>query len=444
MKKITYMMVALAGLSLLACNKEQQNQPEPVVNEYTYTIAVDADTKAYLDGDHMTWQTGNQIGWFTDKAGSSEINMATDPRSFQVNSTAAMAAGATIYAYAPYKAGEQSKTEAPLSIPTAQDGIISDAMPMVSLPIALAADMAAATDTPAGQASFLGLGAIIEYNVYTTSGTYGTEKVQSVQFTSDSNIAGNFTVDLTTVAENAIPAPSGLNQKTVTSTLATATTVGDSKANGIKVYQVIAPGDFTGDVIVYTDKASYRFHISSAKTFTRGKIKPLNVDLKNGVRTPNPYEYWFSSGDFDITTDENYVAVHNGTFDGILWTLSFVSCNGGSCMFQWTGPDGWARNAIQCGYYNAGATREVTLSTNGFTGTITKLSIYYITNDDQDDVTASATVGGSSFGSPVAHVNEAWHADFTGNAKGEIVLRITATTTLWPVRIKGMYVEYEP
>ena len=283
MKKITYMMVALAGLSLIACNKEQQNNPEPVVNEYTYTIAVDANTKAYLDGDHMTWQSGDQIGWFTDKAGSSEINMATNPRRFQVNSTAAMAAGAKIYAYAPYTTAG-TVDAAPLSIPTTQDGIISDAMPMVSLPIALADDMAADTNTPVGQASFLGLGAVIEYNVYTTEAAYGTEKVQSVQFASTSNIAGDFTVNLTTVAEDAIPTPTGLDQKTVTSTLATATTVGADKEHGIKVYQVVAPGTWSGTITVTTNMAIYTYAIVD-KIFTRGKIKPLNVNLASGNAT---------------------------------------------------------------------------------------------------------------------------------------------------------------
>ena len=298
MKKITYIMVALAGLTFIACNKEKDALPEeettPAVEEFTYTIAVVADTKAYLNGDHMTWQSGDQIGWFTDKAGSSEINMSADPRNFEVSSTAAMAAGDMIYAYAPYTTAG-TVDAAPLSIPTAQDGVITDAMPMVSLPIALTNDMAASTDTPVGQASFLSLGAIIEYNVYTSDDTFGAEKVESVQFTSTSNIAGDFTVNLTTVAEDAIPAPSGLDQKTVTSTLATATTVGDSKANGIKVYQVIAPGTWSGTITVTTDIATYSYAITD-KEFTRGKVKPFNVDLAsvNATRVRRT-EYLLSS-----------------------------------------------------------------------------------------------------------------------------------------------------
>lgn len=448
---LKYMIVALAGLSLLACNKKEEIVPdEKPAGKYTYTIAVAGDTKSHISGDHMTWDDGDMIGWFINNNAfdCSEIDEEATPCTFEVSSATALPANSMVYAFAPcyslYYESTPTKTAAPLSIPVSQSGTISDAMPMVSVPIEIADPVAASTDKPIAEAKFINLGAVIEYNIYTTNASYNAEKVQSVTFTSGSNIAGDFTVNLTTVAENNIPAPSGLTEKEVTSTLATATTVGASKAAGIKVYQVVAPGSYTGTVTVATDKAIYRYTFNEAKTFGRATIKVLNADLNRGVRTPNPYEHWFSEGDFDITTAENYVTIHEDTFDGITWTLNFVSCNGGDRMFQWTGSEGWARNAIQCGYNNGGATREVTLSTDGFPGVITKLAVYYLINDDQDDVTASATVGGSAFGTSVAHVNEAWKAEFTGSATGEIVLRITATTTRFPVRIKGMYVEYDP
>lgn len=286
---LKYMIVALAGLSLLACNKKEEIVPQqedktPSAQEYTYTIAVAGDTKAYLDDDHMSWESGDKIGWFTDKAGNSKIDMSADPRTFNVSSTSAMSAGDYIYAYAPYKAGEQSKKSAPLSIPTAQDGVIRNAMPMVSLPIALTADMSAGTDTPAGQASFLSLGAVIEYNVYTTNAAYNSEKVESVTLTSSSNIAGNFTVNLTTVSESSIPAPSGLDQTSVTSTLAAATTVGAIKVAGVKVYQVVAPGTYSGTITVTTDAATYAYSITGIE-FNRAKIKTFNIDLASANAT---------------------------------------------------------------------------------------------------------------------------------------------------------------
>lgn len=282
---LKYTILALAGLSLYACNSEVEPLPEiqtPVAS--TYTIAIAGDTKSYIDTDHMTWEAGDQIGWFTDKAGSSEINMDTDPRSFQVSSDAALEAGSVIYAYAPYAEGEQSATAAPLSIPAWQDDVMTDAMPMVSLPVEVSADLTAGA--PVAEARFVNLGAVIRYNLYTTDEAYASERVKSVTFTSDSNIAGDFTVDLTAVSADALPEVSGLECNSVTSTLAEAAVVGASVDEGTEVYQVIAPGTWSGTVTIVTDLATYEYTVDG-KEFSRNTIKTLNVDLAsvNAVRT---------------------------------------------------------------------------------------------------------------------------------------------------------------
>ena len=284
---LKYIIVALAGLSLFACNTKEDSLPqveEPSVDGYAYTVAVAGDTKASIDVDHVAWAEGDKIGWFTDKAGSSEINMEAEPRTFEVSSNSALEAGSLIYAYAPYKEGEQTKTSAPLCIPASQDAVMTDAMPMVSLPVEVSGDLTAGTAV--GEARFVNLGAVIRYNVYTTNAEYAAEKVQSVTFAADGNIAGDFTVDLTAVGADAIPAVSGLDQNTVKSTLAEPALVGTSKADGIEVYQVVAPGTWSGAVVVTTDVATYEYTIDG-KEFERAVIKPLNVDLasENAVRT---------------------------------------------------------------------------------------------------------------------------------------------------------------
>ncbi len=285
------MIVALAGLSLLACNKKEEIVPdEKPAGKYTYTIAVAGDTKSHLAGDHMAWDETDMIGWFINNNAfdCSEIDIEATPRTFEVSSSTALPANSMVYAFAPcyplvYET-TPTKTAAPLSIPVSQSGTISDAMPMVSVPIEIADPVAASTDKPIAEAKFINLGAVIEYNIYTTNASYNAEKVQSVKFTSNSNIAGDFSVNLTTVAENAIPVPSGLTEDTVTSTLASATTVGGSKATGIKVYQVIAPGTWSGTVTVTTDAAVYEYPVTS-KEFNRATIKTLNVDLASANAT---------------------------------------------------------------------------------------------------------------------------------------------------------------
>ena len=283
--------LASTTLMLAACSQKEplpvaEEKPVAQVEAFTYTVSLaETATKAVFSTDHMAWQEGDQIGWFTDKAGSSAVNMATTPRSFAVSSTAALGAGAKVYAYAPYKAGDQSKTAAPLSIPVAQNGSTAkDAMPMVALPVTVASAMAAGTDTPIGTAQFVNLGAMIRYNVYTTNASYAAEKVESVTFASASGMAGDFTVDLTSVAADAVPAPSGLSQKAVTSTLDAATTVGTSKASGVSVYQVIAPGSYSGTITVMTDKAAYSYNLATPQAFERSRMKPISLDLAAGTR----------------------------------------------------------------------------------------------------------------------------------------------------------------
>ena len=218
------MIVALAGLSLPACNKEMDTPEEVVPSEdvHAYTIAIAGETKSHFNDDHMTWDEGDLIGWFIneEEGDCSDIDCTADPRTFEIISSTALPANSTIYAFAPFYTIYFSdytltKTAAPLSIPVNQDGLIYDAMPMVSLPIVIADATAANTDKPIAEASFINLGAVIEYNVYTTNSDFASEKVESVQFTATSPIAGDFTVDLTAVSESAIPSPSGLDRNTV-------------------------------------------------------------------------------------------------------------------------------------------------------------------------------------------------------------------------------------
>lgn len=294
MKKIgKYIIVALAGLSLLACNKEEEQQQAPSDNNpevFNYTIAVDGETKMYLEGDHMAWQEYDNIDWFAisgsygyESEGSSQINMNTDPRTFTVSSPISIDAGGYIYACAPSAWG--TKDEAHLSIPTDQGdayGTIYNAMPMVSLPISVTGRIPNNTATPVGLAKFINLGAVIEYNIFDSSDN--SEYFQGVTFEATTPIAGEFTVNLTTVAEDNIPSLSGLTEKAVNTMPNQSDMVGNSKANGLKVYQVVAPGTHSGTITVITNDAIYTYSVSGI-TFNRSKIKTLNVDLASANAT---------------------------------------------------------------------------------------------------------------------------------------------------------------
>ena len=290
-KTVKFIIVALAGLSMLACTKEAQQTPADNNPEvYNYTIAIDEGTKMFLDGDHMAWQEYDNIKWFAlsgsygyESEGYSEINMNTDPRTFTVSSPISIDAGGYIYACAPSAWG--TKDEAHLSIPTDQDddeGAIHNAMPMVSLPISVTGRIYPNSNTPVAETRFINLGAVIEYNIFDSSDN--EEYLSGVTFEATTPIAGEFTVDLTTVAEDNIPSIDGLTDNTVSTIPIHSEMVGNSKTAGLKVYQVVAPGTHSGTITVITNDAIYTYSVSGI-TFNRSKIKTLNVDLASANAT---------------------------------------------------------------------------------------------------------------------------------------------------------------
>lgn len=327
MKKIgKYIIVALAGLSLLACTKEKEGDKNLADNNsemFNYTIAIDKGTKMYLDGDHMTWEEYDNIGWFAvsgshgdEYSGYSTINMNTDPRTFTVSSPLVLTTGGHIYAYAP--SGGGTKDAVSLSIPTelyVSNGALYNAMPMVSLPISITSNIPSYTDTPVGQARFINLGAVIEYNLYTSDSSFSNENILNVSFEATTPIAGDFYVDLTSVAEDNIPSLSGLSENTVITINDIPGTAGDSKATGLKLYQVVAPGTLSGTVTVMTDAAVYTYSISNI-TFNRAKIKTLNVDLASTNATRRSYA--------DIEAE----------LAGRKWVLSSVTIDGSDVTYS--------------------------------------------------------------------------------------------------------------
>lgn len=337
MKKIwMYSIVALAGLSLLACNKEMD---EPSASSgYTYLITIDEGSKLYLDGDHMAWEAYDGIGWYVSTGygycypGSSSINLTT-PRSFSITCPGAIGYGGRIYACAPYSDIDGDGT-ATLFIPFEQYGDIQDAMPMVSLPIEVSASIPAYTTTPVGVAKFINLGAVIQYNVFTSDPSYSAELVQSVTFTAETAIAGDFNVNLTAVSETSIPAPSSLSEKSVTSFPSYFEMVGSSKADGLKVYQVVAPGTLSGTVTVTTDAATYSYPVSNI-VFDRATIKTLNVDLASANatrRTLEDYGTLLTAHEWQLVSVVDYEGTEVTQNAGDLLTLNAdyslsVTCN---------------------------------------------------------------------------------------------------------------------
>lgn len=470
MKQIwNYMIVALAGLSLLACNKGQDTpfeEEKTLVEGRSYTIAIAPETKSYLDGDHITWDEDDAeytvIGWFATAteynghevgvSGFSRINLNANPRTFTVSTPAGdIYAGEYIYAYyAPYAVDNESKTAAQLSILTEQQGLLKNSMPMVSLPISVENKITINTNEAIGTARFVNLGAVIEYNVFTSDDTFADENIVGINFEATTPIAGNFTVDLTQVSEEAIPSPSGLTENSVYSELDVPVTVGSSKDDGVKVYQVIAPGTVSGTITVYTDAASYQYTIDS-KDFNRGKIRPLNVDLAsaNAVRLENPYRHTFTCGDWGIGADPtkhpdgdyylDWGMTNPDVLDGATWTWTIT--NNENLDYWATGYFEFVNwPALMIGHYNS-MISDYILSSDSFSGTITKVSLCFEV-DGEATIDVSCTVGGNSFGTPITDFVSGT-ATFTGRETGAIAITLHSTDHT-PAWLYHVVVEYEP
>lgn len=300
MKSLSKLLMSFATVVMAFASCEQVVEESVPQNDFVYTFTLGSadETKATIGENSVVWEEGDQMGVYTISTSGTSYNRYGDitpgtPATMEISSYYALAAGDMVYAYYPYTSNNSKEaTTVSMSIPTSQDG--KDDMPMVSLPIAMASDLEEKTDMnlPAGELKFVNLAAVIEFNVYSTTAEYQSEEIQSVSFVADQAIAGSFTYDLSTVnySDPATLTISGYEEATVVYTPSTPAPVPAEKASATKIKMVVAPGSYTGKVIVTTDAAAYTYNIEAAKEFVRSTIKPLNVELRENVRVVNPVD----------------------------------------------------------------------------------------------------------------------------------------------------------
>ena len=305
-----FALVAVAGVALFSCNKVEQGEAlENQEGLYTYTFTLgDADTRSVIGEENgrrvINWESGDRLGVYCVGASNTSYNryanidLTKTPNEFKISSYMALVQGDMVYAYAPYvnfgSAGLentdwQNPATVPLTIPAAQaqDGTVfdADAMPKVSIPYAMPKAVPAQTDEPVGDIKLLNLGAIIDFKVYSDNSTYAAEKVQSITLQTETALAGSFVFDLTAVDYDTPSslAISGYTEKSVTTTVTNAGTIGATKDAAYDVYMVVAPGTYSGSVVVTTNEATYTYPFTN-KEFKRNVILNLGVKLKEDVR----------------------------------------------------------------------------------------------------------------------------------------------------------------
>lgn len=401
------MALAAVATAFAACNKvETEIQQTPSEEGFYYTFSLgEPATKAVLDSDEngrfVKWTDGDQLGSITTKSqGFSNITPATTetPAQFKIYSNQGLEEGNTINVWFPYLGKQTDATAVELQIPKEQTQRYDDgkfdfkAMPMIAKQVTVTADMASTTNpTPLSTINMEYLGSVINFKVF-SSNAYESEKVQKITFngrnaanTADANIGGVFTKNLVTVdPENeetmAIPFTTGYTS-IVTSPLS-ASAIGTDKASALDLYMVIAPGEFSGTVVVTTDAAEYTYTLP-AKTFVRGGFKAFGLDLNSA--TANRVERTITKG-----------AEWSYTFTDNPFTGGSASLTSGTVDLDWTAspnPTGYTNDAVSFGVNKTPV--DAIISTNSYSGGISSVKIA-IKGNSGKKVTAAVTVGGTN------------------------------------------------
>lgn len=315
MKKsfVSFLLLTAGVFAFVSCNKEVEIKEQPEQETYVYTFGIgsaessDAITRSVLSSDNnglfLSWESTDKLNsWAYSTVtnnysynNESSVNTGDDPVTFQIVSYRALNAGDMVYCRYPFVSNAGS-TPTSVSMTIAgsqsQNGTTynSSSMPMVSLPFEMPVNVSSQGNGKAGNVLFYNVGSLIEFDIFSPNGLYSSETIESVQFTSSSAIAGNFTMDLTAISASdpSTLEITGYSVKSVTTNVEPGTlTVGNatSKSNAIKVYMVVAPGDYKGTVVVNTNEAQYTYSIASTLSFVRSGVRQLGLNLeKENVR----------------------------------------------------------------------------------------------------------------------------------------------------------------
>ena len=293
MKKSYRFIAALAAASLaFSCAKVNEENVEPVqpeeeVFEYIFRVS-DKDndpTKTTLDGNTVKWEENDKIGVYATGTTNKYGTITTlNPVQFPIFLSAALSAGDKVYCYYPYnkEANDAKDPDAiTLTIPATQSGDF-DAMPQVSIPYEVTADMAAGSHNVA-DIYFCNIGSVAQFMVYSSTGAYSGETVESITLTGNTGLAGSVTFDLTAVdySDPSTLATTGYASLWAKTTASPA--IGTSTSDAGVANLVIAPGTYYGTIQVKTDVAQYTYTIAEANkiTFNRSKIKKLALNLES-------------------------------------------------------------------------------------------------------------------------------------------------------------------
>jgi len=365
MKKLfkSVLLLAVSAVAISACQKEINVDATAPDGDYIYSFAISnadnnnaVDTKASLGNDgsslYLEWENGDSFGAYSTNGTNnsnnrpSTVSVSGGSYTLKVASTVELESGSTVYTYFPYNSGAGTdKTAAVIKIDPVQTqkstGFDASVMPMAGEVYTTTTALSKDEETEVGEIRFANLGAIIEFNVYATSAI--DEQIKSVQFNATSgNLAGNYTLDLTGIDfsdESTLALQGDGSEASVKTNLETPVAIPVStttEKEGTKIYMSIAPGDYTGTVVVTTTGHTYTFNVTSAKTFNRSKVKTLNANLSDAIEGDLPVEeVWEVVTSTEDFTAGTYVIVSSNKASYLV--NSEKSSNPSSATAHWDG-----------------------------------------------------------------------------------------------------------
>ena len=327
MKKcsLSWMATLVAIPVLFSCvekelefQKPQETTPvvEKTVYEYRFEIG-EGETRAILQNDGVYWENNDPMGLFVKRGNSlaepmdAQVSVqedATPTVGFTTNS--ALDETASIYAYYPC-VSSSTVDAARISFSRTQQGGSVSAMPLAGIPTQFQ------QGEHNGVIRFLNLGSVIDFRVYSNSNAgQQSERVKSVRISvlSGTNpISGEATLDLSGVEQGdesnlAVVWPEGASvasSVTLTQTADVAASIDDATP----LYMVVAPGTYSGTIVIVTDVAIYTYDFSG-QTFGRNVIRRFNMNLSSVKAHRNEKTTYQRIGSLDNLTSGEYLIVY--------------------------------------------------------------------------------------------------------------------------------------
>ncbi len=291
-----HLLAAIAALSLNACSTDDTcTGPEIGGYKISFTVAEDTETRTTLTtGDFLRWLPIDKVGIYTvgENANSNILTTADvnkSPVEFVGTLEQPVSSGDMFYAYYPYNAEQSTDPSVvKLSIPTEQKqtkaGVYNgESHPLVAVPMEFSQEWGSDA-CRISSVRFRQLGAIVELQLYSSDETLRNEKIRSVTFESETPLAGDFSFDMKTMTVKEDLPISGYESKMATTVLEKPAVIPATKDEAARIYLTIAPGQYTGQIVVRTDVAKYTFRLAKTMTFERAVIKGLPADLAKAER----------------------------------------------------------------------------------------------------------------------------------------------------------------